>query len=62
VTLIRFALVAIAIAILSLTYLVYQNLMFLNELAEDQLMIMELIIEWFELNGLEIPKDKAIEI
>ena len=53
---------AIAIAILSLTYLVYQNLMFLNELAEDQLMIMELIIEWFELNGLEIPKDKAIEI
>ena len=60
-TLIRFALVAIAIAILSLTYLVYQNLMFLNELAEDQLMIMELIIEWFELNDLEIPKDKAIE-
>ena len=60
-TLIRFALVAIAISILSLTYLVYQNLIFLNELAQDQLMIMELIIEWFELNCLEITKDKAIE-
>jgi len=54
-------LVAIAVAILSLTYLVYQNLMFLNELAEDQLMIMELIIEWFELNGLQVPKDQAVE-
>ena len=60
-TLIRFALFAIGIAILTLTYLVYQNLIFLNELAEDQLMIMELIIEWFEMNGLEIPKDKSIE-
>ena len=60
-TLIRFALVAMGIAILSLTYLVYQNLIFLNELATDQLMIMELIIEWFELNGLEIPKEQAIE-
>ncbi len=60
-TLIRFALVAIAVAILSLKYLVYQNLMFLNELAEDQLMIMELIIEWFELNGLQVPKDQAVE-
>ncbi len=60
-TLIRFALVAIAIAILSLTYLVYQNLIFLNELAQDQLMIMELIIEWFEQNGLEVPKDQAVE-
>ena len=60
-TLIRFALVAIAVAILSLTYLVYQNLMFLNELAEDQLMIMELIIEWFELNGLQVPKATAVE-
>ena len=49
------------IAILSLTYLVYQNLMFLNELATDQLMIMDLIIEWFELNGLDIPKEQAIE-
>tara|TARA_E500000318_G_scaffold107136_1_gene116024 strand:- start:3722 stop:3910 length:189 start_codon:yes stop_codon:yes gene_type:complete len=61
VTLVRFALVAMAIAILSLTYLVYQNLIFLNELAEDQLMIMELIIEWFEMNGLQVPKDQAIE-
>jgi hypothetical protein len=61
VTLVRFALVAIAIAILTLTYLVYQNLIFLNELAQDQLMIMELIIEWFEQNGLEIPKDKSVE-
>ena len=60
-TLIRFALLAMGIAILTLTYLVYQNLIFLNELAQDQLMIMELIIEWFEQNGLEIPKDKAIE-
>jgi len=61
VTLVRFALVAIAIAILSLTYLVYQNLIFLNELAQDQLMIMELIIEWFELNGLSVPKSNPIE-
>ncbi len=60
-TLIRFALVAIAVAILALTYLVYQNLMFLNELAQDQLMIMELIIEWFEQNGLKVPKDQAVE-
>jgi len=60
-TLVRFALVAMGIAILSLTYLVYQNLMFLNELATDQLMIMDLIIEWFELNGLDIPKEQAIE-
>ena len=60
-TLIRFALFACGVSILALTYLVYQNLIFLNELAQDQLMIMELIIEWFEQNGLEIPKDKAIE-
>ena len=60
-TLVRFTLVAMGIAILSLTYLVYQNLMFLNELATDQLMIMDLIIEWFELNGLDIPKEQAIE-
>ena len=59
--LIRFALLAIAISILALTYLVYQNLIFLNELAEDQLMIMELIIEWFEQNGLKVPKDNSIE-
>jgi len=60
-TLIRFALLAMGIAILTLTYLVYQNLIFLNELAEDQLMIMELIIEWFEQNGLKVPKDNSIE-
>ena len=60
-TLIRFALLAMGIAILTLTYLVYQNLIFLNELAQDQLMIMELIIEWFKQNGLEIPKDKSVE-
>ena len=60
-TLIRFALFAMGIAILTLTYLVYQNLIFLNELAQDQLMIMELIIEWFKQNGLEIPKDKSVE-
>ena len=60
-TLIRFALFAMGIAILTLTYLVYQNLMWLNEIAQDQLMIMELIIEWFEQNGLEIPKDKSVE-
>jgi len=59
--LVRIAIFACGVSILALTYLVYQNLIFLNELAQDQLMIMELIIEWFEQNGLEIPKDKAIE-
>ena len=60
-TLIRIALLACGVSILSLTYLVYQNLMFLNELAQDQLMIMELIIEWFEQNGLSVPKNNPIE-
>lgn len=59
--LVRIAIFACGVSILVLTYLVYQNLMWLNEIAQDQLMIMELIIEWFEQNGLEIPKDKSVE-
>jgi len=59
--LVRIAIFAYGVSILALTYLVYQNLLWLNEIAQDQLMIMELIIEWFEQNGLEIPKDKSVE-
>ena len=59
--LIRFAIFACCIAILGLTYLLYQQQLFLSELAEDQVMILELIIEWLESNGYSIPDDKPIE-
>ena len=59
--LLRLAILVIAFTIILLSYIVYQQQVMINELFGDMTDLMEIMILWFEQQGI-VPENQGTEI
>ena len=59
--LLRIAILVIALTIILLSYIVYQQQIMINELFGDMTDLMEIIILWLEQQGI-VPENQGTEI